>query len=123
MRLTILAGMAVLALAPAARAADATHGKQVFREQCGLCHSAGPGDGEAGQGPDLAGVLGRKPAGDPDFTYTPQLKALAVPWTEASLDAFLADPQAAAPGTAMPVSLADPKDRADVVGYLAGMKK
>jgi cytochrome c2 len=118
-----LALVLALAAAPAAQAADAAHGKQVFREQCGLCHSAGPGDGEAGQGPDLAGVVGRKPAGDAGFSYTAELKAKAEPWTAASLDAFLSDPQKAVPGTAMPVNLADDKDRADVVAYLASVKK
>ena len=40
-----------------------------------------------------------------------------------SLDKFLAGPQAMVPGTAMPISLADPKDRADVVSFLATAKK
>jgi cytochrome c2 len=119
MRFVILAGLAAFALAPAANAADAAHGKQIFREQCGLCHSAGPGDGEAGQGPPLAGLIGRKVGGDPTFSYTPELKAVATPWTVESLDKFLNDPQAAVPGTAMPISLTDPVERGDVVAYLA----
>jgi cytochrome c2 len=120
---TLALALVLAAAATAAQAADAAHGKQVFREQCGLCHAAGPGDGEAGQGPDLAGVVGRRPAGDAGFSYTAELKARTEPWTAATLDTFLANPQAAVPGTAMPVNLADAKERADVVAYLASVKK
>ena len=123
MHFVVLAGLAAFSLAPAALAADAPHGQMVFREQCGLCHAAGPGDGEPGLGPDLAGVVGRKTAGDPDFSYTPAFKALNATWTVESLQKFLTDPQAMAPGTGMPVSLPDPKARADLVGYLATVKK
>jgi cytochrome c len=123
MRNLILTAVAAFALAPAAQAADAVHGRNLFREQCGLCHAAGPGDGEVGMGPDLAGVVGRHVAGDPGFGYTPALKALDQTWSEAALDKFLTDPQAVAPGTSMPISLADPKDRADVISYLASVKK
>ena len=63
----ICMGVLAALLATAAQAAatttgDPAHGKQLFAARCGLCHSAGPGVGEAGQGPPLAGVVGRKAA-------------------------------------------------------------
>jgi cytochrome c2 len=123
MRALVLAALAASALSPAAMAADAPHGRTVFQEQCGLCHSAAPGDGEAGLGPDLAGVVGRKAASDPGYSYTDALKKSGITWSAESLDRFLADPQALVPGTAMAISVPDAKDRADVVGYLATVKK
>lgn len=120
-----LAGLAVLAAAGVAQTApapDAAHGQAIFREQCGLCHTGGPGDGDGGQGPDLVGVVGRKAAAAPDFPYTAALKASGLTWTPAALDHFLTDPTAAVPGTAMGVALPDPKDRADLVAYLASLR-
>jgi cytochrome c2 len=128
MRLLLVAGVAALAAATVgpvtlAWAADAPHGKMVFQEQCGLCHTAGA-VGEAGLGPDLTGVVGRKAgAGDATFSYTDALAKSGITWAPDSLDKFLSDPQAMVPGTAMPISLADPKDRADVVSFLASAKK
>lgn len=120
MKATLLAvGLAMAA--SAAAAADASHGKAIFREQCGLCHQGGPGDGEGGQGPNLNGVVGRKAGSLAGFHYTPALKGSGLTWTPETLDRFLADPSAAVPGTAMPVSLSEPKDRQDVVAYLASL--
>lgn len=97
---------------------DAAHGKQLYREQCAICH--GP-SGEGGQGPSLQGVVGRKVA-DGDFSYTAALRKLTGTWDPARLDDFLADPQAMAPGTAMPVKVDGASDRADLVAFLATLK-
>ena len=40
-----------------------------------------------------------------------------------ALDKFLVDPMAKVPGTLMPIQSADDKTRADVVAYLATLKK
>lgn len=116
----LVAGM-VLAAATTASAADLRHGRAIFREQCGLCHTGGPGDGEGGQAPNLNNVVGRKAASLAGFPYTPALKASGLVWTSDNLDRFLTDPSKLVPGTAMPVSLSDPKDRQDVVGYLQSL--
>lgn len=118
----VFAALALAAAAPAAHA-DAAKGKALFRLQCGICHTAGPGDGEGGQGPALAGVVGRKVAGDPGFGYTDALKKQSGDWTRERLDKFLTDPQAAAPGTSMPISLPAGPDRQDVIDYLESVKK
>ncbi len=116
---------ALLALsAPAlASAADVANGQALFRQQCGICHIAGKGDGEGGQGPSLKGVVGRKPASDENFgAYTQPLMDATAPWTEANIAVFLADPQKVYPGTAMPIRVGSPTDRADLAAYLATIK-
>ena len=116
-------GLAALAsTAVAAPAGDVAAGKELFSEQCGLCHSAVPTPGGGGGGPDLNGVVGRKPASVDGFTYTRTLKAKTDAWTPELLNTFLADPQAYASGTSMPVNLTDAKDRANVIAYLSTLK-
>jgi cytochrome c len=117
-------GALVLAAASPSMAADAKNGQTQFRGQCGMCHAAGEGDGEGGIGPNLAGVIGRKVGGDPDFAaYTQALTDDKDVWTEASLAAFLENPQKVIPGTAMPVRVGSATDRADLAAYLATVKK
>ncbi len=116
---------ALLALtAPSvSQAADAANGKTLFRQQCGVCHLAGKGDGEGGQGPSLVGIVGRKPASDPNFgSYTQAMMDAMAPWSEAVLTEFLANPQKMYPGTAMPIRVGPETDRADLAAYLATVK-
>jgi len=120
---SVVAAGALLALASPSLAADPSHGQEVFRTQCGVCHKAGADDGDGGQGPSLKGVIGRKMGGDPDFAYTQAIQDAKGPaWTEVSLAAFLADPQKAVPGTAMPIKVGSETDRADLAAYLATVK-
>ncbi len=48
-------------------------------------------------GPNLAGLIGRKVAGDPNFDYSPVLRSARDQgrvWTRELLEQFLADPEA-----------------------------
>ena len=83
-----------------------------------VVEEAGQGGGAAG--PNLVGVVGRKAAAAPGFAYSAALKASGWSWTAPHLDAYLANPQSALPGTLMPAAVPSPKDRADVVAFLAG---
>src|ERR1700761_1742525 len=105
-----------------AEGADIAAGKTAFRQQCTLCHTAEPDDNGGAQGPSLIGVFGRPAASSGSFGYTKALQDSHLTWDQATLDRFLASPSAAVPGTAMPVSLADPKTRANVVAYLQSVK-
>ena len=90
---------------------------------CGVCHSVVTSGGPT-EGPSLLGVVGRKPASQPDFAqYTTALKASGITWSTKTLDKFLINPAAKVPGTAMPMLTPDDKTRADVVAYLATLKK
>lgn len=126
MKTYLLAGLsagALIALGLPALAADAPHGQELFRGQCGFCHTAGDGDGAGGAGPDLKGVLGRKIGGDAAFGgYTPALSGAKDNWNATNLDAFLADPNKDKPGTAMPINVKDAADRADIIAYLASLQ-
>jgi cytochrome c2 len=117
-----LAALLILGAASAAHA-DPAKGKSLFREQCGLCHAAAPGDGEAGQGPDLAGVVVRKAGAEAGFGYTDAITKSGLTWSRDNLDKFLANPQAVVMGTSMPIAVGDAKDRQDLIDYLEGVTK
>jgi cytochrome c len=102
---------------------DPEKGKATFAVMCGICHSTQESGGPI-EGPNLLGVVGRKAGSQPDFTkYTEALKAYDVVWSVKTLDKFLISPMKSVPGTAMPMLIPDDKTRADVVAYLATLKK
>jgi len=85
------------------------------------CHATKAG--QEGAAPSLYGVVGRVSGSEPGFSYTPAIKAAHLTWTPAKLDTFLSGPAKLVPGTAMPITLADPGQRHDVIAYLASLKK
>jgi cytochrome c2 len=112
----VLASTLALTAAPA-RAQD---GAALYNSQCKSCHTLTPANSPAG--PSLKGVVGRKLGGSPGYLYSKALVAKGGTWTEASLDAYLAAPQAFAPGGRMAVAVAAPGDRAAVIAYLKTLK-
>lgn len=122
---SVLAAAAALMAAGSAHAAgaagDVAKGAVVFKQQCVACHSTKAG--QEGAAPSLAGVVGRVSGSEPGFSYTPAIKAAHIAWTPAKLDAFLSGPAKLVPGTAMPITLADPQQRHDVIAYLASLHK
>jgi len=94
---------------------DTAHGAEVFQDTCIACHIPAGG----GPGPTLVGVVGRKAAAVPGAVFTKPLQDSGLTWTTDKLDTFLVNPGAMVPGTAMPMSVPDPKDRADLIAYLA----
>jgi cytochrome c len=118
----ITAGALIIASTPAS-AADAAHGQELFRAQCGVCHEGGEGDGGGGSGPSLRGVVGRKVGGDAAYGgYTSVLSDAKDKWTTDSLNTFLVDPNKDRSGTNMPISIKDDAERADIITYLATLK-
>jgi glucose/arabinose dehydrogenase/cytochrome c2 len=113
----VLAGWATGALA-----ADANAGKNLFRQQCALCHSAEPGDNGGAQGPSLQGVLGRPAASRAGFSYTKALHQANLTWDAATLDRFLAAPTMVVPGSAMVIAVPQPDDRANLIAYFQALK-
>ncbi len=120
-RLVLVA--ALVALAPTLRAAvgNVDRGRLLFVQNCALCHATGvatdnqPG---SGQGPSLAGVVGRKAASD-TFGYTEALAGSKLTWDPVTLDLFLASPTSLVPGTTMGAAVPQAGDRADLIAYLA----
>ena len=95
---------------------DAERGAKRF-EECAACHALEK-DKES-VGPSLYGVFGRKAGEGADFRYSPALKRSGITWDQASIDTFIADPQATVPGNRMPYAgIADAAARADLIAYL-----
>jgi cytochrome c len=105
--------------AGAPRTADAARGAELFRT-CAACHTVGRGGPDV-DGPNLYGVVGAPVAERrPRYGYTQALRDAGGVWSAPRLDAWLKDPAAFAPGTAMRFAgLADARDRADVIAFLA----
>jgi glucose/arabinose dehydrogenase len=121
---TSIIALAAAHPAPAVSAGpgDAARGKTLFQQNCALCHAdrlSPSGAPIMGQGPSLVGVLGRRAGSLPRFGYTPALRNANITWNVADLDRFIAHPSQAVPGTSMPAAIANERDRADVIAYLA----
>ena len=96
-------------------------GRQLFQTRCAICH--GPEAAGTALAPSLRGVVGRKAASAPFPNYTPALKASGLVWSSAKLSTFLTAPAKLVPGTAMAISVPKAEERADLVAYLASLKK
>jgi nitrite reductase (NO-forming) len=96
---------------------DVATGKLVFRK-CQACHSLEPG--KNGLGPSLAGLIGKKASGVPNYNYSSAMKGSNLTWDVATLDAYLSDPQRLVPGNKMPFpGLKTENERNAVIAFLA----
>jgi len=109
--------------AAAAEAIDlAAKGEAAFAV-CSGCHVAEKG-AESMAGPNLYGVVGRKAAALDDFAYSEALAGSGITWTEAELDAFLANPTGKVPGTSMAAgAVSDAETRAAIIAYLGSLSE
>lgn len=85
--------------APQADATPFERGRAYFEASCSSCHSLA---GQSEAGPPLNGVVGRDIASVEGYGYSQALRDMDGVWTEQRLRAFIANPSAVAPGTAMP---------------------
>ncbi len=102
-------------------AIDTTAGQEVAA-LCTGCHTVAEG-GPNGFGPNLFGIVGRPVGGVDGFDYSEALMAMnaeGAVWTEELLDAFIHNPNEAAPGTTMPFGgMNNDEDRENLIIYLA----
>ncbi|MCZ4344285.1 c-type cytochrome [Sphingomonadaceae bacterium G21617-S1] len=91
-------------------------GARLFTQQCAACHSMKPG--EIRVGPSLAGIVGKTAGKQPGFGYSPALKRSPMKWNAVNLDRWLADSNAAVPGSVMNYRQADATKRQALVTYL-----
>jgi cytochrome c len=96
-------------------AEDSARGKALYESRCTACHSLD----HSRVGPAHRGVFGRHVAQVSGFDYSPALRRSSVVWTAQSLDRWLANPETFIPGQRMGYSVPDPKDRADIIAFLA----
>jgi cytochrome c len=117
----VVAALAVGAVGTARAESAPDPGARAF-QKCFACHSVDPAE-RGLPGPNLGHVVGRPAASLEDFEYSDAMIAARkknLVWTEATLDRFLADPQAVVPGTAMNFfGLHNPVERQAVIAYLA----
>jgi cytochrome c len=96
---------------------DPTRGAALF-QQCAACHSVEPGLHLTG--PSLAAIWNRRAGTVRGFgRYSDALKHAGITWNAATLDRWLARPQAVVPDTTMTLpGIENARQRADVVAYL-----
>jgi glucose/arabinose dehydrogenase/cytochrome c2 len=90
-------------------------GRRIFVQRCAVCHVTGMG---AGQGPSLAGIVGRK-AASTHFGYSRALREANLTWDRPMLDRFLEAPSRLVTGTTMPMAIPDEMERHAVLDFLA----
>ena len=93
---------------------DAVHGKLVFEHRCTGCHAMDANR----EGPQLRTVYGRKAGSVARFEYSASLLRSGLTWTPATLDQWLADPDAMVPGNNMSFATPKTEDRRDLIAYL-----
>lgn len=93
-------------------------GRDLFVRRCSGCHAVELNK----EGPALRGVYGRKPGSATGFAYSDSLKKVDAHWDDATLDRWLADPEALAPETDMAFRVADAADRKAIIAYLKTLK-
>jgi cytochrome c len=116
-----LASAITLTVAAQAQAQDVAAGERVFKASCGICHSPQPGRNLVG--PSLFEVVGRQSGQIPGFHYSDANKNSGLTWNVTTLDRYLVAPRELVPGTKMTFpGLKDPKQRADLIAYLATLR-
>jgi cytochrome c len=98
-------------------AAAPPDGASLFLNQCGTCHTVEHGVA-ARQGPNVAGVVGRKVGSQAGFKYSEGFGRADWTWDATSLDRWLANPQAMIPGAVMLYRQGDPATRKTIIDWL-----
>ncbi len=92
-------------------------GATLFKQQCATCHTTNLSDAVR-QGPSLFGIVGKSAGKADGFRYSTGFAKADFVWDEASLDAYLANPQATIPGSIMAYRQPKAETRAAIIAYL-----
>lgn len=116
--LTAAALLAVCIPALAQQPTDARTGELAFNNACRTCHTLKDGDNRLG--PSLRAVIGRKAGSLPGYGYSDSMKTSGVVWDEATLDRFMAEPDAVVRGNKMKPfgGVASAEERARIITHL-----
>jgi cytochrome c len=122
LRWVIITIALVCAISGRAVAQDAAAGEKDF-VVCRACHQIGPTAKDA-VGPVLNGVVGRKAGTYPGYNYSTANKDSGLTWDEATLQKYLANPQAVVKGTKMIFpGIKDPAKVNDIIAFLKTYKE
>lgn len=122
----LAAGMLALAdpafaQSPSTESESLARGRALFGT-CAACHPIS-GDNMHGLGPNLRGVLGRKPGSVAGFAYSRAMTTHDGVWTTEMMDAFLANPRKVIPNNAMPFAgMRSESERRAVLEYIATLR-
>lgn len=96
----------------------ADDGKLLFNNACRTCHSVNEGDNRLG--PSLADIVGRPSGSIEGVNYSSALANGAVTFDAATLDRFIENPDAVAPGHGMKPfgGISSPEERAAIIAFL-----
>lgn len=125
MRLThalpLAAAVAAILAAGPSSAADLQKGQKLVHQRCELCHAIVKDKKKIG--PSLFGVVGRKAATEPYFTYSKGMKESGLTWDEATLDKWIEKPRKLVKTTKMSFpGIHNAEQRADIIAYLKTLK-
>lgn len=119
---TAAAPQPVLDLGTLLAASDVAKGKRTA-QLCASCHTFDPG-GPNRTGPNLWGIIGRDIASHGGFPYSGAMTGEAGAWSYERLDAYLAGPARAVPGTKMAFAgIRNPADRASLLAWLGTLNQ
>jgi cytochrome c len=93
---------------------DAVKGKELYESRCVACHSVD----ENRVGPAHHGVYGRKAGLAVGYEYSDAVRKAKIVWSEKTLDKWLTNPEKLIPGQKMGYSVAEARDRQDLIAYL-----
>ena len=113
LRIALFGAICALSLWPV-EIEPVARGREVFENRCTGCHSLD----SIKVGPPMRSVFGRRAASYPGFPYSDSLKRVPLVWDEASLEHWLADPEAVAPDNDMGFRLSQATERSAVIAYL-----
>ncbi len=103
----------------------AERGRTAFRA-CAVCHSVKDPDAPDYArliGPSLFAIYGAPAARQDAYDYSRAMREAGVVWDDATLDAYIADPNATVPGNRMSFpGESDPEARAAIIAYLKTLK-
>jgi cytochrome c len=93
-------------------------GQLLFNNACRTCHTVKDGDNRLG--PNLHAIIGRKSAALKDYAYSDSLAKADLVWDKATLDRFIANPEAVVRGNKMQPygGMPSAEERAEIIAYL-----
>ncbi|MGH6917532.1 MAG: c-type cytochrome [Geminicoccaceae bacterium] len=117
--LPLAAALALLSGAALAQDDGAAREAQLaFNNHCRTCHVTDEGDNRLG--PSLHGIIGREAGSTPGFAYSAAMANADIVWDEATLDRFIANPDAVVSGHSMKpyTGITDAGERARIIAFL-----